>query len=276
MPFSQNTEIKMYYELDGSGDKVLFISGTGGDLRVKPNVLDGPLPGSYTTLAFDQRGLGQTEKPIDEYSMEQYADDAASLMDEVGWETAHVVGVSFGGMVAMHFAIRHSCRISKLVLCCTSPGGASMASYPLHEIPADTDDAEKIRFMMGIGDMRFDADWQKANQKQVEEIVQQSLKVLHPDQSLAETRAGSIRQLEARSHHDVVDNLKDITMPTLICAGRYDGLAPTKNQQAMCDRIPDAKISWFEGGHMFLIQDKTAWEKIISFLGDSAQDSLDH
>jgi 3-oxoadipate enol-lactonase len=68
MPFAKVSGIDLYYEMQGqhtqgSGTKVLFISGTGGDLRTRPNVFDGPLPQSHQVLSYDQRGLGQSSKP---------------------------------------------------------------------------------------------------------------------------------------------------------------------------------------------------------------------
>ena len=258
----------MYYESAGEGGRVLYIGGTGGDLRAKPNVMDGPLPKANRVVAYDQRGLGQTAKPASDYTMEQYADDAAALMDELGWPDAHVIGVSFGGMVALNMALRHPQRIKKLVLCCTSPGGKDMSSYPLHEIPSTLDARARMKKMMAINDTRRDANWQATHVDKVEEIIDLTLNNRHVDQQLAEFQEGARKQLDARSKHDAVARLGEITLPTLICAGRYDALAPVKNQQAMCDLLPDARLSWFEGGHMFLIQDKSAWPVIVSFLKD--------
>ena len=95
---------------------LLFIGGTGGDLRNKPNQLDSPLSEHFEIISYDQRGLGQTSKPSGSYSMQQYADDAASLLDELHIDTIPVMGVSFGGMVAQEFIKRHPSRVSKLVL----------------------------------------------------------------------------------------------------------------------------------------------------------------
>jgi len=134
MAFAQLGNIQLYFERAGDGPPLLFISGTGGDLRVKPNVFDGPLAKQFDLLAYDQRGLGQSEKPDIPYSMADYADDAAALMTEQGLDEALVLGVSFGGMVAQELVLRHPERVKRLVLACTSPGGDGGASFPFHEI----------------------------------------------------------------------------------------------------------------------------------------------
>ena len=98
MPRTAIGDIDIYWERQGEGQPLLFISGTGGDLRNKPNEFDGPFPKAFDVLAYDQRGLGRTTKPDEPYSMAQYADDAAGLLDNVGWDKVRVIGVSFGGM----------------------------------------------------------------------------------------------------------------------------------------------------------------------------------
>ena len=79
--FSED-QMKIYYErgqdYGHSGDPLLFISGTGGDLRNKPNQFDSPLAKVFELIAYDQRGLGQTSKPDGDYTMADYADDAAA------------------------------------------------------------------------------------------------------------------------------------------------------------------------------------------------------
>ena len=79
-------------------------------------------------------------------------------------------------------------------------------------------------------------------------------------------RRGARRQLEARAGHDVEARLGEIKAPTLICAGKYDGIAPAENQDALLEGIQRSELKWYEGGHLFLIQDKQAWPDIIEFL----------
>jgi 3-oxoadipate enol-lactonase len=77
---------------------------------------------------------------------------------------------------------------------------------------------------------------------------------------------GAHRQLVARAAHDTWDRLPQIACPTMIAAGRYDGIALPAAQEKMAKRIPGAKLQWFEGGHLFIIQDRTAAPAMADFL----------
>ena len=263
MPFASIRDIRMYYERGGdaqSSRRLLFIGGTGGDLRQKPGVLEGPLAADFDLLAFDQRGLGQSDKPDGPYCMADYAADALALMDHVGWECCRVYGVSFGGMVAQELAVTAPERIERLVLACTSPGGAGGASYPLHEL-LERPAAELGGLQLRLLDTRGE---------DAGELIQQIAKVMmegravgdgEPDRDL-----GYRRQLEARRGHDTYDRLGRLSMPVLIAAGRYDGIAAPANQEAMHAAIADSRLEWFEGGHVFMLQDPRANDRIRDFL----------
>lgn len=255
--------LQIWTERKGEGDPLLFISGSGGDLRNKPGPLDGPLARQFEMVAYDQRGLGQTDKPDGPYTMADYAEDAAGVLDELDWATAHVVGVSFGGMVAQELAIRHPDRIRKLVLCCTSPGGAGGASYPLHTLIGMDREAE-ARQMIPISDIRHDAAWQAANPDAYKMML--DMRTRDPWADEPRRAMGAELQLLARKDLDTWDRLPLITAPTLICGGLYDGIALPETQQRMAERIPNARLRMFEGGHMFLIQDRAAFPAISEFL----------
>jgi 3-oxoadipate enol-lactonase len=255
--------IQLYFERAGSGRPLLFISGTGGDLRNKPNVFDGPLPKAFDVLAYDQRGLGQSEKPDVAYAMADYADDAAALMQSQGWDDAYVIGVSFGGMVAQELALRHPRRVKKLVLACTSPGGAGGASFPFHDIEHLKGEA-RARYLIPISDTRRDDAWAAAHPETYAQLVEISSR----DPFAAEPghAMGAHRQLVARAAHDTWDRLPQIACPTMIAAGRYDGIALPATQEKMAARIPGAALQFFDGGHLFMIQDRTAIPAMRDFL----------
>ena len=263
MPIAKLPNIELYYERAGEGPPLLFISGTGGDLRVKPNVFDGPFPKSFDLLAYDQRGLGRSAKPDVDYTMADYADDAAALMDSLGWASAKVVGVSFGGMVAQELVLRHPDKVERLVLACTSPGGAGGASYPFHEIQHLRGE-ERARHLIPVSDTRRDAAWQAANAEQFAQFV--ALGAVDPHAGEPDREMGARRQLEARAGHDTWDRLDQIRCPVLIAAGRYDGVALPKTQDRMAGRIQGSTLRFFEGGHLFMLQDRAALPAMLDFL----------
>ena len=263
MPFAKAADIDIYYERAGVGPRLLFISGSGADLRMKPNQMDGPFPKAFDILSYDQRGLGQTSKPDAPYSMARYADDAAALMDAIGWTSALVIGVSFGGMVAQEFVLRHPGKVERLVLACTSPGGAGGASFAFHEIE-HMGGEERARHMIPIGDTRRDAAWRAANPDMYEQFV--AFAAADPFADEPGRAMGYHRQLEARAHHDTYDRLAQIACPTLIAAGRYDGIALPATQEKMATRIAGSVLKFYEGGHMFMLQDRAAVPQMVEFL----------
>lgn len=263
MPFAKLNGLDVYYERSGTGVPLLFISGSGGDLRMKPSVMDGPLPRNFDTLAYDQRGLGQTSKPDAPYTMADYADDAAALLDVIGWERPHVVGVSFGGMVALEFALRHPSRVNRLVLACTSPGGEGGASFPFHDVEHMSRE-DRARHMIPISDTRRDAAWAAENPDQHKMFV--ALAAADPYADEPGRAMGYRRQLEARAKHDAWDRLGQIACPVMIAAGKYDGIALPQTQHNMARRIPHADLRFFEGGHLFMLQDPAANPAIMDFL----------
>ena len=265
MPFFHNGEIEIYFEIGGeavhSSPPLLFISGTGADLRNKPNQFDSPLASVYRVVSLDQRGLGRTSKPDGDYSMRQYANDALTLIDHLDIQRLKVMGVSFGGMVAQEFAIRHPDRGEKLILACTSAGGRAGSSYPLHELER-LSPRERAEKHLTLSDVRLNEQWQQENPEKWESYVQRSLGARRSDRD----EIGAMKQLLARKNHDTYKRLANIKCETLIVGGKYDGIAPPKNLVAMNEMIPQSELRFYEGGHMFLIQDKSAYQEIIAWL----------
>jgi 3-oxoadipate enol-lactonase len=267
VPYARNDDVELWYERAGSGRPLLFLGGTGGDLRHRPNIFDGPFTRHFELVAYDHRTQGRSSEPDRASSMADFADDAVAVLDAVGWrEPVDVVGVSFGGMVAQELAIRQPQRVRRLVLACTSSGGAGGSSYPLHDLAHLSED-DQLRTLLAINDTRVDQDWQEAHPDETVELLE-----------LAAARRGpaSPRQLDARRLHDTFERLPQIAAPTLVAAGRYDGIAPVANSEVLAERLPDARLQVFEGGHVFLVQDPTAFRSITEFLlaegGDGRRD----
>jgi 3-oxoadipate enol-lactonase len=256
-------DIDLYYERAGtsSGPRVLLIGGSGGDLRQEPRLLESPLAQTFDLLAYDQRGLGRSDKPETAYTMADYAHDAAGLLDTVGWDRCAVLGISFGGMVAQELALLVPERVSKLVLCCTSSGGDGGSSYPLHTLEG-LPETDRLTRRVSLMDSRWDAAWQAANPAIVE-LIRARGAVGERDEAGVK---GARRQLDARAAHDTFARLPVLPMPTLVCAGRYDAIAPLTNAEALVAQIPRATLRVFDGGHGFFMQDRNAWPTIVEFL----------
>jgi 3-oxoadipate enol-lactonase len=261
MPFARIGDLDICYERAGAGPPLLYISGTGGDLRKTPRVMDGPLPQTFDTLAYDQRGLGRTTKPDRPYTMADYADDAARMIDFAGWDAANVIGYSFGGMVAQELVLRHPGKVRRLVLAATSPGGAGGASFAFHEVGLVGE--AMARHMIPIADRRRDAAWAATNPAEVKALVALGADAFAGEPGHA---MGARRQIMARAGHDTWERLPTIACPVLIAGGRYDGIAPLDRQEAMAGRIPGARLALFEGGHPFMMQDAAALPAIVDFL----------
>jgi pimeloyl-ACP methyl ester carboxylesterase len=178
-----------------------------------------------------------------------------------------VVGISFGGMVAQELAVTAPERVEALALCCTSPGGAGGASYPLHEL-AELPPEGRATVGTQLLDTRFDTEWLSTHpaDRGLAEMVATRHRAAPAS---AEHRRGEVEQLRARAGHDVCDRLHRITCPTLVAAGRYDGIAPVANSEAIASRVPHAELRVYEGGHAFFAQDARALPEIIDFLADA-------
>ncbi len=252
----------IHYEEAGSGPPVLLVNGSGTDLRQKPGPLDWPIREHFSVLAYDHRGLGQStpDDPGQQPTMADFAADAIALCDHVGWTTFGVVGISFGGMVAQEIALAAGPRVSRLVLGCTSSGGAGGASYPLHEVWRLPDD-ERMTRMAEVMDTRA------ASNSEFRDALRA---FMSGGTEYAPPPEGLARQLEARRLHDTWDRLPSVTVPTLVAAGRHDGIAPLSNAEALANQIPEAILQVFEGGHGFFMEDPTAWPAMIAFLREGA------
>ena len=261
--FVELNGLRLYAERRGTGDKLLYISGTGADLRNKPNQFDSPFGRHFDLVSFDQRGLGQSENPPREYSMEDYANDAATVLDAISEdEPVRVIGVSFGGMVAQELAIRYPDNIRSLVLACTSSGGKGQPSYPLHELEA-LETSWEIRRNLQIN-YPANGRLNRCEPGIWQTLVQLSLASRRPDRD----ESGALKQLAARRLHDTYARLGAVTMPVLLAGGHYDGIAPPANMRALCDALPDAELRLYEGGHLFFLQDKRAYPDMIDWLLD--------
>jgi pimeloyl-ACP methyl ester carboxylesterase len=254
--------IELFYERSGHGPRLLFLNGSGSSIATS-ELLIKMFTNDFEVLVHDQRGLGNTEKPPGPYTMADYAADASALLDSAGWDRALVAGMSFGGMVAQELAVTRPERIERLALLCTSPGGSAGASYPLQELAA-LPERDRARVATQLLDTRFTPEWlaEHPNDRRLADMMA----ARRGGEKAGEQLRGEAEQMGARSHHDVYDRLPAITSPTLVACGRFDGIAPPANGEAIARRIPGAELRVYEGGHAFFAQDPAALPDVLAFL----------
>jgi 3-oxoadipate enol-lactonase len=198
--------------------------------------------------------------------MGDFADDVRALVTQLDWNSVDVIGVSFGGMVAQEMACRSSERIRRLVLACTSAGGAGGSSYPLHEL-SDLDEETRRRVMPRLQDTRFDDEWLRTHQGPVERLVGNA--------GRPSNTVGSRMQMDARRRHDVWNCLGGVTVPTLVASGVFDGIAPPDNGRRIAGRVPGATFREYQGGHLFFLQDPAFFVDLERFLAESESSGTD-
>jgi pimeloyl-ACP methyl ester carboxylesterase len=265
MPVSEVNGVELYWERSGSGLRLLYCNGSGQTLA-NSQPLRAPFAASFDLLAWDYRGFGQSGPVIGPYSMADVAADMAGLLELAGWDTCRMFGVSYGGMAAQEFAVTSPERVERLGLNCTSSGGAGGSSYSpqkLLELPED----ERLAAGLKVADSRWDAAWLAAHpsdRELAEGLAGAMVGGSHqPDSPAADARKA---QMQSRAGHDVWDRLDRITCPTLVAYGRYDGIAPQKNSEAIASRIRGSELRGYEGGHRFLLQDPVASADVVKFL----------
>jgi 3-oxoadipate enol-lactonase len=260
----RHNSIDFYYERSGSGPRLLFFNGSGATLAGTVPLV-ALLAERFDVVVADQRGLGRTSLPDSPYTMADMAGDAVALVDHLGWKRFRVMGMSFGGMVAQEMAVTVPDRIERLALLCTSSGGEGGSSYPLQTL-GEMDPADRSTLYARLLDTRFTPDW-LASHDADRAIVAIPVDRLAPDKS-EKVVLGETLQLRARMGHDAYQRLPLINCPTLVAAGRFDGIAPPANAAAIAGRIPNAELRLYDGGHLFFIQDRAALPEIFRYLGD--------
>ena len=247
MPFARlSTGIDVYYEIEGAGDPLLLIMGTGADHTTWAAQVEA-YRDRYTVITYDARGTGQSTHPDDaaDYSMRILADDAAALLDFVGVERAHVSGLSLGSATAQELAVNHPAKVATVQLHCTWGRSDEWfirmidtnETYILHDDPAGY-----IRTaLLWVASPTFIND-----QPDDVEAFERGFILENPHPP---SKAGLLGHFHADKTHDALDRLGSIRVPTLITSGEVDWQVPTRYGLEVQDAIPGSTMHVFRGPH---------------------------
>jgi 3-oxoadipate enol-lactonase len=250
--------VNIRWEERGSGRPLLLIQGLGY-ARWSWEPIVPALARRYRVLCFDNRGIGESDKPEGPYTAAGMADDALQVLDEAGVERAHVLGASLGGMIAQELAVAHPERVDKLVLCCTHPGLAHGLPMPavtvqlFQEAATLPPEVALRRFVVNA----LGADPPEAL---VEELYRRRLEnPVDPAGWQAQAAAGTtFAGVDAPIAHE-----------TLIVTGTADNVIDPGNADVLAERIPGARVEKLAGlGHLLFWEQPGAFVRIVEeFLG---------
>jgi pimeloyl-ACP methyl ester carboxylesterase len=263
MAFVENQGARIYWDEQGHGAPVLMIMGLGYSScmwhRTRP-----VLARQYQTIALDNRGVGRSDVPSGPYPIALMASDAAAVLDAAGLESAHLFGVSMGGMIAQEFALQYPNRVRSLILGCTAAGGPTAVRA----------EPEATQLLMARGKMTAE----QAAEAAVPFIYDSATPRERIDEDLAirrpwfPSREAYTAQLQGILAWEAYSRLSAITAPTLVIHGESDQLVPPGNGKLIAERIPGAKLVMIpHASHLFLTdQTEAAHRAILEFLNERA------
>ena len=255
MPHVQANGINLYYEERGTGEPLLLIMGITAPGAVWEKHV-AHWESSFRCILYDNRGIGQTDKPAGPYTSAQLADDAAGLLEALNISSARVAGVSMGGIIAQQLALRHPERVRSMVLMCPwarcdRPARATFQ----HMMHAKRLRPEEFANYMQLL-IYHPTSW-------ADDTTYEAL--LEAQQTAAtEPYPQPLHGLEGQAHacmdHDVLADLPQIQQPCLVIGGEDDRFVPVALIREVADAIPNAELHLYEqAAHVF------HWEKIDDF-----------
>jgi 3-oxoadipate enol-lactonase len=264
MPYARGTDgTRLHYDVVGrrGGQPVMFIQGLGAGKQgwALQRLAFAP---SYRVIAHDNRGVGRSDKPFGAYSLEQMAEDAVSVMDAAGIDSAHIVGASMGGAISQFLAVLHPERVRSLTLACTACRHHAWRREVIGEW-ADMAETGGLGEMANvaarwvIGPRSFRRAWPLmgwlgplATSRAAHGFVSQARAILAADETMA-------------------DRLSEIRVPTMVIVGNQDILTPRGDSEEIAERIPTAELVVISGAaHGLMFEHASTFNRMLGeFLG---------
>jgi 3-oxoadipate enol-lactonase len=249
---------RIYYEVEGEGEPIVFVHAGIADLRMWDDQATA-LRDAYRVIRYDTRGFGRTETEAVEFSNRA---DIAALMDHVGAEAAHVVGLSRGGSIALDFTLEFPDRVLSLVV---AAGGIGGYQSPDAAPPETWEQPEK---WFEAKDWKSLADFETAywvdGHGQAQDRVDPALHAKVHDWILttyqAEKEEGKPQVLEPPA----IECLGDLGAPLLVMAGSVDDAGTTESMRHLAEAVPGARLELFEGAaHMLNLEQPERFTRLL-------------
>ena len=250
MPFQKVNGIQIYYEEYGQGFPVVLINGLAFPMDLWYLQIE-ELSRHFRVIAMDNRGIGSTDKPNEDFTIAQMASDTAGLLRSLGINKSHVAGLSMGGFIAQELALTYPEMVDHLVLIATGTGGPK-----LHEASRSFwDEANKI--LKGLKAREIYREdmilmtapgFQERHPDRLEKSIALRLKKIQP-------LSAFLRQQKAARAFDSNNRIGRISQPTMVILGNKDRLFPIELSEGFRKRLPNARFLVYEDcGHAILLE----------------------
>ncbi len=264
MPSLTANGINIHYEVGGEGPPLVFITGLGYGGWFWHKLVPW-LTHDYRVLTYDNRGAGSTDKPPGPYDMAMLADDAAALLDALGWRQVCLCGHSLGGFIAQELALKRPDLVERLILAATHTGGPAVVpmSPEVMSVIMDRSGEPEDLYRRGIG-LATAPGYALSHPEGFRTILEYRLsQPVRPEHYAAQAMAGAaMANLNAE---EVAERLGRLTMPTLILFGEQDQVVPPANARFFLDLMPQAVSRLVPGtGHLFPLEDPQTSARIIA------------
>jgi pimeloyl-ACP methyl ester carboxylesterase len=247
MPSVDAAGTELHCERAGDGEPMLLIQGMSATHLAWGEPFLEELRRHFDLIVFDNRGMGLSGQAELPFTIADLAADTAALLDALEIETAHVVGISMGGMIAQELALSHPERIRTLTIgasYCGGPKGTLMAAEDLQMLGT--------AYASGIAERVFRAMWEINLSAGFREDDLRFAAFTEMGSALPAPQPVVLQQMQACAAHDTHERLGQVSLPTLVIHGDADRLLGYDNGCEIATLIPGARLETLEGvGHMF-------------------------
>ena len=278
-------DIEMAYKMFGKGDPILLIAALGMSMDGWDPTILRELSSNHTVIIFDNRGVGNTTAGTKQFSIQQFANDSAGLLDALKIQKANVLGYSMGSFIAQQLTLTHPEKVDRLVLVSSTCGGKE--NIPIS--PADLELGKKLlssivnntsiepQEIKTVISNSFGPTWIKQHPNFLESIPTNP-KDFIPSSMTLDTwvQQNNIAvNWQSTNWSGVCSQLPNISKPTLVMTGNEDVSVPTANSLIIAEKIPGAwLVQMKNAGHQITSQYPDEISKILNtFLSTSGQSS---
>lgn len=235
--------------------------------RAEPRASFGRLADTHRVVVFDARGSGVSEGR-GPFTHEQWAADVEGLREWLGVDRIVAAGGSYGGFIAMEYAVRYPDRVRALVLRDTAPDSSNEELARANARASARVELDEGRFQRIMdGCVRDDEDLRDC-WREILPLYDHHYDPARVEQVVASTHYRSATHNFAFTHnmprYDVKPHLPSVTCPALVTVGRDDWITPVSCSETIADLLPDARLVVFErSGHSPQIEEAEAWTRCV-------------